>query len=225
MEDIMSNNTISSVSNQDNQAYAVSSAINANPRQETAATENSADKGTGAAAVGAVYEKSGDNDTKNGAGLYSINKMSESDRSALVAQLKQTQAENEQRLLGIVQKMMTGQATAYSKATGTEMWRFLASGQYEVDPETKAQAEEDISEDGYWGVKQTSQRLFDFASALAGDDVEKMKEMQEAMAKGYKMAEETWGKKLPDITKQTIDAANKLFEDYYKSKETAEVEA
>ena len=36
----------------------------------------------------------------------------------------------------------------------------------------KAQAQKDIDEDGYWGVKQTSQRLFDFASALAGDDVE-----------------------------------------------------
>ena len=50
------------------------------------------------------------------------------------------------------------------------------------------------SEDGYWGVKQTSQRLFDFASALAGDDVDKMKEMQAAMEKGYKMATKAWGR-------------------------------
>ena len=31
-----------------------------------------------------------------------------------------------------------------------------------------------FSEDGYWGVKQTSSRIFDFAMALAGDDEEKM---------------------------------------------------
>ncbi len=37
----------------------------------------------------------------------------------------------------------------------------------------------------YYGVKQTSQRLFDFAAALAGDDVDKMKEMQKAMEKGF----------------------------------------
>ena len=60
--------------------------------------------------------------------------------------------------------------------------------------------------------------MFDFASALAGDDVEKMKEMQEAMQKGFKQATKAWGEELPSICKDTIDAANKLFEDYYKSK-------
>ncbi|MCI7557656.1 MAG: hypothetical protein MSS86_03365, partial [Lachnospiraceae bacterium] len=71
---------------------------------------------------------------------------------------------------------------------------------------------------GYWGVKQTSQRLFDFASALAGDDVEKMKEMQAAMEKGFKKATKAWGGDLPEICKQTLSAANKLFDDYYASK-------
>ena len=70
-------------------------------------------------------------------------------------------------------------------------------------------------------MKQTSQRLFDFASALAGDDVDKMKEMQKAMEKGYKLATGAWGRELPSISKDTIDAANKMFEDYYASKEVA----
>lgn len=30
----------------------------------------------------------------------------------------------------------------------------------------------------------------------------------------------TWGRELPSISKDTIDAANKLFEDYYNSKKT-----
>ena len=87
-----------------------------------------------------------------------------------------------------------------------------------MDAATKAQAQKDISEDGYWGVKQTSQRLFDFASALAGDDVEKMQEMQKAMQKGFKLATKSWGRELPDISNSTLDAANKLFDDYYASK-------
>ena len=93
-----------------------------------------------------------------------------------------------------------------------------------VDAETKAKAQEDISEDGYYGVKQTSQRLFDFACALAGDDVDKMKEMQAAIEKGYKKAEKTWGKELPEICQQTLDATNKMFDDYYASKENTTVE-
>lgn len=166
---------------------------------------------------GAVYQKSG-TDKK---ATYSVNKMSAQERAALVDQLKADQQSRQQSLVKLVQDMMKGQAKAYSKASGNDsIWKFLSSGNFTVDAATKAQAQEDISEDGYWGVKQTSQRLFDFASALAGDDVEKMKKMQAAMEKGYKLATKSWGKDLPSISSDTINAANKLFEDYYKSKET-----
>ncbi len=174
-------------------------------------------KGT-TAEESAVYEKSGSGEKSDA--IYSVNKMSKSERAALVDQLKADQAAREQSLLNIVRKMMDGQGRSYSIATGNEsLWRVLASGEFTVDAATKSQAQADIAEDGYWGVKQTSQRLFDFASALAGDDVEKMKEMQKAMEKGFKMATGTWGKELPGICKDTMDAANQLFEDYYASKE------
>ena len=63
--------------------------------------------------------------------------------------------------------------------------------------------------------------MFEFAMALSGGDVDKMKEMQSAVEKGYKQAEKTWGGNLPDISKQTLDATNQLFEDYYKEQEEA----
>ena len=43
--------------------------------------------------------------------------------------------------------------------------------------------------------------------------------MQAAMEKGFKEATKTWGKDLPEISSNTLKAANQLFEDYYKSKE------
>ena len=70
-----------------------------------------------------------------------------------------------------------------------------------------------MSEDGYWGVKQTSGRILDFAKALAGDDPEKMEKMRSAFEKGYKMAEKTWGGELPEISKQTYEAVMKGFDD------------
>ncbi len=164
--------------------------------------------------VGAVYEKG----QEQGKGAYSINKMSKEDRDALVTQLKADAEKRQSQLLDLVQKTITGQVGAYSKATGDDIWGILSSGKFTVDSATKAQAQEDISEDGYWGVKQTSQRLFDFASALAGDDVDKMKSMQEAMEKGYQQATKTWGKELPEISQRTMEAANKLFEDYFAAK-------
>ena len=171
---------------------------------------------------GVIYEKSGekiDNST------YKINKMSAADREAIVSQLKEANEQRQKQFVSLVQKTLNGQIGAYGKAKGKNMWQTLAGRNFTVDPVTKAQAGKDIDEDGYWGVKQTSQRLFDFASALAGDDVEKMKKMQEAMEKGFKKATKTWGKELPSICKETMDAANKLFDDYYKSKETTNAEA
>lgn len=178
-----------------------------------------ADVQTTASESAAVYEKSDNGSDKKA--TYSINKMSAEERSALVQQLKADQESRKQSLVNLVQNMMSGQAKTAVFASDDEdsMWKFLASGEYTVDEAAKKQAEEDISEDGYWGVKQTSQRIFDFASALAGDDVDKLKEMQKAVEEGYKLAEKAWGGELPEISKNTFDATNKLFDEYYKSKE------
>lgn len=169
------------------------------------------------AANAAVYEPSSQEPKK---ATYEINKMSEKDRAALVQQLKIEQAARQQQFISLVKDMMGKQGATYAKATDTDIWKFLASGDYTVDAETKAQAQRDIAEDGYYGVKQTSQRIFDFASALAGDDVDKMKEMEEAFQRGFKLATGDWGKELPDISKDTYKAVSKLFDDYYKSKKT-----
>lgn len=167
---------------------------------------------------GVVYERS--NQNANEAYSISINKMSQADRSALVQRLKADQEQRQQQLTDLVQKTLSGQAGAYGKANGNDIWTLLSGGKVNVSAAEKAQAQKDIGEDGYWGVKQTSQRLFDFASALAGDDVEKMKKMQVAMEKGFKLATKSWGKDLPGICGETLDAANKLFDEYYKSKES-----
>lgn len=166
-----------------------------------------------------VYEKSEQETAKT---PYSINKMSKEDREALVKQLKADEESRQQSLTNLVSQMLGKQAGMYGIANGDDsIWRIFSSGNFTVDAATKAQAEKDISEDGYWGVKQTSQRLFDFASALAGDDEEKMQEMQKAMEKGFKEATGAWGKELPEISSKTLEAANALFEEYYKSKADA----
>lgn len=151
------------------------------------------------------------------------NKMTESQRSDLVAKLQSDQEARHSQLLNMVQKLFNKQANTYSQSIGqsSDMWKFLASGKFTVDAETKAQAQADIAEDGYYGVKKTSERMFEFAMALSGGDVDKMKELQSAVEKGYKQAEKTWGGNLPDISKQTLDATNQLFEDYYKEQEAA----
>ena len=77
---------------------------------------------------------------------------------------------------------------------------------------TKAQAQADIAEDGYWGVEQTSDRILDFAKALSGNDPEKADLLLDAFKKGFEQATGAWGKELPDISQRTYDAVVEKFE-------------
>ncbi len=123
----------------------------------------------------------------------------------LVNKMKADAEEHSKQLRNIVEKMMTKQSQTSGIANG-DMWKFLASGKFEVDEATKLQAQQDISEDGYWGVKQTSGRILDFATALTGGDPSKIEDMRAAFKKGYEQAEKTWGGELPEISKKTYDA-------------------
>lgn len=166
----------------------------------------------------AVYEKTKQADSKKEP--YKINKMSKEDRAALVKALKEEVEARQKQFLDLVTQSITGQSqkAAVANSNLDDIWKKIAKGDFKVSEAAKKQAQEEISDKGYWGVEKTSKRMFDYASALAGDDVDKMKAMQAAMEKGYKEATRAWGKELPEISKKTLAAANKLFEDYYKSK-------
>lgn len=145
----------------------------------------------------------------------SVSKMSDSERASLVKNLKDDLNNQMSRFTNMMVQNFQKQGINFSMANGDDFWKMMASGNYTVDEKTKAEAQEAISEDGYWGVKQTSQRIFDFAAALAGDDVEQMKKYQEAVEKGFGEAEKSWGGSLPSICGDTHTAINKLFDDYY----------
>lgn len=156
---------------------------------------------------------------------YKLNKMTKEERAVLVEKMKKDLEARKAEFLNLVTKTLTGQGKAVSLANGDKdgIWKILAKGDFTVDAATKKQAMKDISEEGYFGVKKTAERLFDFASALAGNDPKKMKEMQDAMKKGFEAATKAWGKKLPEISKKTLDEANKLFDSYFEGKEPKKV--
>ena len=117
-------------------------------------------------------------------------KMSDSERASLVQSLKDDLNNQMSRFTNMMVQNFQKQGINFSMANGDDFWKMMASGNYTVDEKTKAQAQEAISEDGFWGVKQTSQRIFDFAKSLAGDDVELMEKYQKAVEKGFSQAED-----------------------------------
>ena len=75
-----------------------------------------------------------------------------------------------------------------------------------VDPQTRAEAKELISEDGYWGVEKTSDRIVQFAIAATGNDPGKLEAIKAAVEKGFAMASDALGGVLPEISWKTHDA-------------------
>ncbi len=134
-------------------------------------------------------------------------------KSAIAAQLKSDAEQRMAQMQSLVTKMFEKQGIAIG--TADDMWKVLASGNFTADPATIAQAKEDISEDGYWGVKQTSDRIFDFALALSGGDAKKMEDMVKAVEKGFSEATKTWGRELPSITDDTHSAIMDKFDSWF----------
>lgn len=122
---------------------------------------------------------------------------------------------NARRLRDLVERMLLKQGQAINQAT--DIYGLLREGKVEVNEATRAQAEKDIAKDGYWGIEQTSERLFSFAKALTGGDPSKADEMIEAVKKGFKEAEKAWGGELPQISKDTLDRTISKMEEWRDS--------
>lgn len=72
---------------------------------------------------------------------------------------------------------------------------------------TQEEAKALISDDGFFGVPQTSDRIADFVLAGAGNDIQKLKAGREGILQGYKKAEKSWGGELPEISQKTLEKA------------------
>lgn len=176
--------------------YPATPSVNTETKTETAKTPASGEES------GVVYEPSTEAKTASA-------KKYKPDTNT-IAKMKADAEARTAQLQSIVEKLITKQGQTYGKAN--DIWSILSSGNFTVDAATKAQAQADIAEDGYWGVSQTSQRILDFATALTGGDPDKIEEMRSAFEKGYKQAEKTWGGKLPEISQKTYDAVMKGFD-------------
>lgn len=104
-------------------------------------------------------------------------------------------------LRGLVLNMLKEQGIDFKIATGQE-------GAQEIDISQLSQedAQALIADDGYFGVEQTSNRIVDFAIAMAGGDPSRLAAMKEGVTKGFNEALDAFGGWLPDISYNTFDA-------------------
>lgn len=70
---------------------------------------------------------------------------------------------------------------------------------------TSDEANDLISENGFFGITNTADRIASFVLNGAGDDIEKLKAGREGVAKGFEDAKKIWGGELPEISQKTIE--------------------
>ena len=81
---------------------------------------------------------------------------------------------------------------------------------YEGKPITQlsqSEASDLVSENGFFGIANTADRISNFIISAAGDDLQKLEAGKEGMLRGFKEAEKIWGGKLPEISQKTIEKA------------------
>lgn len=164
--------------------------------------------------TGVVYEP-----TKKTESSTSTKKNTKVD-SETIAKLKADADARLSQLQGIVEQLITKQGkTSDQVSIWSQFRQGILDGSISVDAATAKQAQEDISDDGYWGVKQTSERILDFAKALTGGDASKVEEMRAAIEKGFSQAAKLWGDELPEISQKTHEAVMKGLDEWAKEAE------
>lgn len=106
----------------------------------------------------------------------------------------------------LLSRLLQRQGMTYEEALGGKA--------VAIDPETRAEAQALIAENGYWGVEKTSERIFQFALAGAGGDPARLEEIRAAVSKGFDMAREALGGMLPEISLKTVDAVMARLDDW-----------
>ncbi|MFW3371472.1 hydrogenase-4 component G [Aliarcobacter butzleri] len=74
-----------------------------------------------------------------------------------------------------------------------------------------------VSEDGFFGVTQTSDRVAGFVLSFSGDDLELLQKGREGIVKGFEEAEKLFGGQLPEISYKTQERTLALIDEKIKS--------
>ena len=135
-------------------------------------------------------------------------KISQDEAKDLKAQIMQNSNE-------MMFKSTSIQSTLSSKDSSFEQQyadfqSFLGDIGYEGKPLAELSQDEAtalVSEDGLFGIKQTSERIANFVINGAAGDEDKMRAGREGMLQGFKDAEAMWGGELPEISQKTMQQA------------------
>ncbi|MDF1874471.1 hypothetical protein JHD48_01845 [Sulfurimonas sp. SAG-AH-194-I05] len=129
-----------------------------------------------------------------------------------VSEIKEQIAENSKLMMfneTSVQVGLTSSQDAFQK-NYDGFQSFLSEVGYSGKPIaelSQSEATALVSDDGIFGITQTSERIANFVINGSGGDEEKMRAGRAGMIQGFKDAEKMWGGELPEISQKSMQAA------------------
>lgn len=125
------------------------------------------------------------------------------------------------------QKNASAQSSLMNIINNTEIYDFLSGKEldggfslksigYEGKPITElnpSEAKDLVSENGFFGVIETSSRVSSFVIGMSKESVEALQEARNGVIKGFEQAEEMWGGNLPEISYETQERTLKIIDE------------
>jgi len=101
--------------------------------------------------------------------------------------------------------MLRGLVANLLKEQGINIQISIDDSEVDLAEITQEEAAELVSEDGYFGVEKTSERIFQFAVGIAGGDPSRIDAIKDGVDRGFQEALDAFGGWLPDISHDTYD--------------------
>lgn len=103
-------------------------------------------------------------------------------------------------------------------ATGQGFWAIRAEGLRNISEADRLRAQELVSDEGFFGVEQTTDRIMGFARALVGENAseEQIERMRNAVQRGFDDVARLFGgfNNLPQVTRDTHAAVMAAFDEW-----------
>lgn len=100
------------------------------------------------------------------------------------------------------------------KEQGLEYTIDTPDGQVNLETITPEEAQELVADDGYFGVDNTAERIFQFAVGISGGSPDRLDAIKEGINNGFQEALDAFGGELPDISYDTFDAVMNKLDDW-----------
>lgn len=143
-------------------------------------------------------------------GKNDLSKLSPDDQLT-ISFLKNETDENYSRLKDIVKDMLRRQGIEVSNL------KHLQDKDVEgivVDEQARSEAARMIGPDGPMNAENTAERIFKFAKAISGGDIEKYDKLKEAIIGGFDAVKDMLGGELPEISQNTYDLVMEKLDDW-----------